>query len=215
MAKTKKLVIGAVIVAILVVATWLFFTTNKVASPPIKKQTAVSNKEVEKPGNPNEHSFSDTSLARLMVLYNQQASELAAIVEQQAGDTEILALAKNTAVTHQQNTDKYVGLLNKWKESYSNLSDFPQYDGDDTYPTSPGLLRVAQIKAMSALPSEAKEIEFVNLMLLHHEGTLQYIQEIGMKGLQYGEMLSLVNADITHYKNEIKALKNLKTKGSD
>lgn len=165
------------------------------------------------PLDPNEHGYFDSSLAKQMVIYNQQAVELANIVLQDAVNEDIKKIANEVLATHNNAADQYAAWLKEWDETYFDLSEFPRKDDHDAYPTNPGMPRVAELDKMITMPAVEKEKEFLRLSLQLHEGVLEYIN-MTESDIQYGEMKDYVATDKAHYSDEAEYIKSLQeTKG--
>lgn len=182
--------------------------SNSSDAPQSSENSAKTDAATTPPLDPNEHGYFDSSLAKQMVIYNQQASELANIVRQDAADERIKEFANEMMVTHDQSAKQYASWLEIWNETYFNLSYFPRKDDHDAYPTNPGMPRVAELDSMLAMAVADKEKEFLRLSLQLHEGILDYMN-MTERDIQYGEMRDYIKTDKTHYIDEIAAIKNL------
>lgn len=211
----KKISIGIVgigVVAIVAGGTFVALNSNKASSPP-SSGSSENKAASEPPPDPKKHSYMDIDFARKMIIYNQQATELANLVQHGGGDVAVLVLAKEVATTHGQTAERYAKFVTGWGETYTNLSDFPQTDGHDAYPTSPGLATAYELANMTDMPKAEKEKEFVRLILKHHQGAVEYAKTMG-DTLQYGELKDYLKTDTDHYNKEIKSINELqKTKG--
>lgn len=209
-----SIVIFAVTV-ILGILTSLWFTLGGDQSPgasPLEEDIAEV-KEETPPLDPSVHNYSDISLARQMVIYNQQAIELATIVQQDTADEDIAKLAEDTAAIHGKAAVQYAMWLKEWNESYMNLSDFPREDDHDAYPTSPGMPRVAELDKMIAMSGSDREREFLRLILQLHKGVLEQL-DLAADRIQYGEMKNYIATDKAHYSQEAESITSLiRTKG--
>lgn len=208
-------ILGVGAVAVIVAGSLMFLNSDKASSPPQSDEGTKQDKpKPQPPPDPTKHSYSDTDFARKMIVYNQQAMELANLVQHGGSDSDVSALAKEITETHGRTADKYANWLKGWGETYQNLSDFPKTDGHDAYPTFTGLAAAYELQKMTEMSKDELEKEFVRLILQHHEGALEHIKNMGGDKLQYGEMKEFLKTDTEHYTKEVKSITNLKdTKG--
>lgn len=61
-----------------------------------------------------------------MIIYNQQAVDLANIVQHGGSDKEVQDLAGEVIAAHGKAADQYATWLREWNETYLSLSDFPR-----------------------------------------------------------------------------------------
>ncbi len=201
---TVLLIVSGVTVA------WYFFNQKQASTPTTSTQDIAT---PEPPPDPTKYDYLEISFAKQLIIYNQQASDLANIVQHGATDVDIKELADKVITTHSKAADQYAKWLNDWNESYFSLSDFPREDGHDAYPTYSGMPRVMELDKMAAMPAAEKGKEFLRLLLQLHEGVGEYINITGDK-IQYGEMKDYIATDKAHYAQEAQSIKKLQqTKG--
>ena len=204
-------ILGVGVVAAAITGSLVFLNKDKASSPPQSENSVKEYKpKPQPPPDPKQHSYMAPDVARKMIGYNQQATELANLVQHGGSDSDVLALAKEITETHGRTADKYANWLKEWGETYQNLSDFPQTDGHDAYPTFTGLAAAYELQKMTEMSKAELEKEFVRLILQHHEGALEHIKNMGGDNLQYGEMKEFVKTDTEHYTKEVKSITDLK-----
>ena len=215
--KRIKYISIAVIVLVIIggaIVAWDYFNQNQKQTPTsVATSSTQDTVAPESPPDPTKHGYFEISFAKQMIIYNQQASDLANIVQHGATDAAIKELADTVMATHGKAADQYAKWLNGWDESYLSLSDFPREDGHDAYPTNPGMPKVRELDKMATMSIAEKEKEFLRLLLQLHEGVGEHINIAGDK-IQYGEMKDYMATDKAHYTQETQFIKNLQqTKG--
>jgi uncharacterized protein (DUF305 family) len=86
-----------------------------------------------------------------MIVHNQQGVQMADIAKKNATSEEVRQLAALISEELSSNTKKYTDWLNEWKETYFNLSDFPEMEGHDMYPTHPGMASLSDLNLLQAV----------------------------------------------------------------
>ena len=201
-------VVGGVIVIGLLAGAW-FMLGGKPSSPSLQANEAAKIENETPPPDPTKHSYFEINFAKQMIIYNQQAVDLANIVQHGGSDKEVQDLAGEVIAAHGKAADQYATWLREWNETYLSLSDFPRSDDHDGYPTNPGMPRVVELDKMAAMSAAEKEKEFLRLILKLNEGVLEHINTTG-DNIQYGEMKDYLATDKAHYSQEIKSIKDLR-----
>lgn len=190
---------------------WLL--QNQPASAPKSKTTQAASKS-KKPSNPNEHSYVDVDFARKMIVHNQQGVQMADIAKKNATNEEVRQLAASISDELSSNTKKYIGWLNGWKETYFDLSDFPEMEGHDMYPTHPGMASLSDLGALESATGGSVDELFLQLMIAHHEGANEMSKLGYLDNMQFGQMISLKNETLKKQADEVRAMKQLQAKGN-
>lgn len=165
------------------------------------------------PSDPTKYGYGEISFAKQMIIYNQQATELASIAQHGEVSVDSKELTDEVIATHGKAADRYAKWLNEWNEDYLSLSDFSREDGHDGYPTSSGMPTVKELDKMVTMPAIEKNKEFLRLLLQLHEGVLEYMDMFGDE-VQYKEMKDYLATDKAHYSQQVKSIKDLQhTKG--
>lgn len=189
---------------------WLL--QNQPASAPKSKTTQAASKS-KKPSNPNEHSYMDVDFARKMIVHNQQGIQIADIAKKNATSEEVRQLSASISEELSGNTKKYIDWLNDWKETYFNLSDFPEMEGHDMYPTHPGMASLGDLKALESATGSSVDELFLRLMISHHEGANEMSKLGYLDDMQFGQMISLKNEMLKKQAEEIQTMKQLQARG--
>lgn len=214
----RKISISILVVAVtagILGGVWFVLSDGKLLSVPSvsSEDTAQADNPPAPPSDPNKYDYFEISAAKQMVIYDQQAVELANIMQHGEVSSSIREVADEVIATHGKSAERYAQWLNEWGESYFNLSDFQRYDGHDAYPTMPGMPKVVELDTLVAMSTTEKEAEFLRLLLQLHEGALGHINMVS-RTIQYKEMKDCIANDKAHYERKIQSIKDLqKTKG--
>ena len=210
----RKIVITIVTVLVIGGAAfgwWLL--QNQPASVPKSKTTQAASKS-KKPSNPNEHSYMDVDFARKMIVHNQQGVQMADIAKKNATSEEVRQLAARISDELTNDTKQYIDWLTEWKETYSNLSDFPEMEGHAMYPTLPGIASLSDLSALETAAGSSVDKLFLSLMIVHHEGAAELADSILAENMQFGQMINLKNKTMEKQTEEIQTMKQLQAKGN-
>ena len=112
---------------------WLL--QNQPASAPKNKMTQSTGKTT-KTVDPNEHSYTDVDFAQKMIIHNQQGIQIADIAKKNAASEEVRQIAASISEELSTSTKQYIDWLTEWKETYFNLSDFPEMEGKFVFKTN-------------------------------------------------------------------------------
>jgi uncharacterized protein (DUF305 family) len=190
---------------------WLFMKNQSASAPQNQAtQSTDTNKETL---NPEEHNRGDAGFAKKMLVHSQQGVEIAEIARKNAASEEVRQLAASISETLSNDTEQYTKWLTEWDEPYSNLSDFPEMDGHDMYPTYPGMATYGDLAMLKAATGSAVDEMFLRLMIAHHEGAAQMADSIEFNEMQYGELIDLKNETLKRQAEEIQKMKQLQAEG--
>lgn len=212
----RKISIGILVVlaiaGLLAGVWWFVLGGNKLSSttPKPDDSTTTTDNATAPPADPTKHDYFEVSTAKQMIIYNQQAVELANIAQHGEADADMKKLTDEVIATHGKAAEQYAKWLNEWNESYLSLSDFPREDGHDAYPTMPGMPKVVELDTLVAMSTTEKEAEFLRLLLQLHKGALGHINMVS-RTIQYKEMKDYITNDKAHYERKIQSIKNLQT----
>lgn len=201
------ILIIAVIASAGIFTGWLILR-DRSASDPQNEGT----QSAEKNGgtaNPEEFNRGDVGFAKKMLVHSQQGIQMAEIARKNAAREDVRQLAISISETLSSDVKQYTGWLAEWGEPYSNLSDFPEMDGHDMYPTYPGMASYGDITSLEAATGNAVDEMFLRLMIAHHEGAVQMANSVEFKEMQYGQLINLKNDTLKRQAEEIQRMKQL------
>ena len=203
MKKTLVTLIAASVVGAVVLG-WLVFQNRSVSAPPKTAPPASNNRNQP---DPSKHSFDDVDFSRKMIVHNQQAIEMTETILATSTNQAVRDIASDIQQEQQSAEEQYKSWLGEWNETYTNLSDFPEMDGHDMYPTYLGLASATNMATLKAATGSDADRLFISLMIAHHEGAIQGDGTSSL--LQYGKLIEFKNKSLTSYKNDIKRLEDL------
>lgn len=207
----KILVTVVVVLAIGGLALSWWFLHNRSVSAPKSQPAQVIN--IDKKPDPKEHSGIDVDFAQKMIVHNQQGIQIADIAKKSANSEEVRQLAARISDELSADTKQYTGWLTDWNEKYFNLSDFPQMEGHDMYPTYPGMATLSDLNALKSATGDSVDKLFLRLMTAHHEGAAEMAGGMGFEKMQFGQMINLKNETLKKQAEEIQLMKQLQVKG--
>jgi uncharacterized protein (DUF305 family) len=203
------LIATAVIIAAGLVTGWLILWDRSASAP--QDQATESTDANKETVNPEEHNRGDAGFAKKMLVHSQQGVEMASIASKNAASEDVRQLATSVREALSSDIKQYTGWLNEWNEPYTNLSDFPEMDGHDMYPTYPGMASYGDITSLEAATGNTVDDMFLRLMIAHHDGAAQMASSIEFKEMQFGELIKLKNETLKKQAEEIQRMKQLQT----
>lgn len=205
----KILITGSIFVGFIGIAVVGWFILNQ-ATDEIKVSTNTAS--VNKP-DPDSHNYIDVDFARKMIVHNQQGIQMTDLAGKRTGNEEIRKLAAHIKEELEDDTEQYVKWLTQWKEAYFNLSDFPEMEGHDMYPTHPGMASLSEVRSLEATDSNTIDELFLQLMITHHEGANKMANDVVFQQMQFRQEVSLKEVTIKRQVEEVQVMKQLQTKG--
>lgn len=213
---SKKVIIGLVTVTIVVASGVFVYAYRDQLLPKAKDRDNKMTESVEtskKPMDPTKHDFIDVDFARKMIVHNQQGIVVADMAKERAVNEKVRLLATSISKELSTETQQYINWLTDWKETYFNLSDFPEMEGHDMYPTYSGMASVGELEKFKKATGNSIDEQFLSLMLAHHEGAKEMANSIALEEMQFGKMIDLKTKTLKRQTEEIKTMKQLQVKG--
>lgn len=208
----RKIVVTMAVVVIIGGATagWLFLQNQSTSAP--KDKTPPRASKNEKAVNPKEHSYTDVDFAQKMIVHNQQGIQMADIAKKNTPSEEVRQIAARISEELSNDTKQYIDWLTEWKETYLNLSDFPEMEGHDMYPTQPGMASLGELRALETATGASVDEQFLRLMVAHHEGANEMASDnLAFKNMQFGQMIDFKTKTLKRQAEEIQIMKQLQT----
>lgn len=200
----KVLVIGTLTVLSIGAAGWYLFKGQPAAMPSAPNTNA---QQQTKPLDSTKHDFFDVDFAQKMIVHHQQGIEMADAVLASSSNQAIRTMATDMRKQQVDAESQYKAWLNEWDETYRNLSDFPQMDGHDMYPSYPGLVSAAKLTTLKSATGADQDQLFIELMKEHHNGGIQ-TGEMSKK-LQYGKLIEFKDKILAEYKVELQEMEKV------
>ncbi|MFE7132124.1 DUF305 domain-containing protein [Streptomyces sp. NPDC057638] len=136
-------------------------------------------------------NLADAGFARDMSVHHQQAVEMSFIIRDRTQDKDIRTLAYDIANTQANQRGMMLGWLNLWglpaldpsaePMAWMTAGDGNPHAGHATGETGegaimPGMATKAQLEKLNTLSGKAAEIEFLQLMIVHHNSGVAMAQ---------------------------------------
>lgn len=203
------LAIALAVIAVGLTLYAVFFTVNGVSAPSQKNKNQNQSKiEGHEQHDTSTFNVFDTDFAQKMVVLSQQATEISTVAELQAQNSNIKVIASKLSREQSSAATSYIELLTGMKQDYQNLSDFPQTDGHDMYPSYPGIATMLELTRYRERQGAEVDKEYLRLMVRHYEETLDTINSSSRK-IQYEKTIKLQAATKKSYEANLKELKAL------
>ena len=162
-----------------------------------------------RPDFPGESS-AEAGFARDMAAHHSQATEMAEIVRKGTQDESIYAMASETVVIQQLQIGQIRGWLAVW-DLPEEAKDLPMtWMGHPTDGLMPGLASSTQISRLASLPQAEMDVEFLRLMIPHHQAALEMAQAI-LDRTDLPEVRKLANEIIAGQGPEIQLMQDMLT----
>lgn len=128
---------------------------------------------------PPAETATEVTFVRAMVAHHAQAVEMSVIVRDRTTDADLRQLMLDIILTQQGQMGLMQGWLMAWGHSLMGVTapmDHGDHGGHGNH-TDYGMASAAQVSALRSLDVSAAEIEFLQLMIRHHEGGVLMAQE--------------------------------------
>lgn len=113
----------------------------------------------------------DAGFARDMAVHHAQAVEMAQTLHDRSEDPDLDLMTKDMVLTQQAQIGIMRGWLDAWSLPATQSGLTPMaWMGMDMGDQMPGMATAEQVRALQTLPLPDAEIEFLRLMIRHHEG---------------------------------------------
>jgi uncharacterized protein (DUF305 family) len=201
--KRRVALVAVVSIVGISAAGWYLLKGQPAATPP---QSTTQPQQTVQP-DPNDHDFFDVDFAQKMIVHHQQGIELTKAVIANSSNQSVRELATGIRTNQEEAEKQYKAWLEEWGEEYTNLSDFPQMDGHDMYPSYPGLVSATDLSKLQTLRGAEADTMFITLMKEHHEEALM-MKDMGSK-LQYGKLIDFKDKVFADYETELQEMEKV------
>ena len=159
------------------------------------------------PSTPGDGS-PEAGFARDMSVHHAQAVELALILRDKTDDAALRTLATDIMLTQQAQIGRMGGWLALWNLRPTGAEPPMAWMGHPVDGLMPGMATAEQISALRELPVEEAEIEFLRLMIAHHQGGV-HMAEAVVERTEQADVLRLANSMIITQQYEIELMEEL------
>lgn len=198
----KKTLYSFILVGFIAVITVYYFVdktknSNANNSAPVVSQT---NDEASKQ---NEATFEDIDFAKKMILIDQQTMQIAGFALQKTTNVQVKNISATIYADSLSDSRTYILLLKAWNEPYLNLSDYPQQEGHDKYPTFPGMSALSQVQELQDSQEASFDQSYVKFMINRHKKIVEILDGSANQDVEAKQ------ANIVYLRSEnVKKLKN-------
>lgn len=150
----------------------------------------------------------EAGFARDMSVHHAQAVEMAMIMLERARDPEIRVLATDIALTQQAQIGQLQGWLDVWRLPATGRTPPMAWMDDMPSASMPGMATPAEVSALRRLPVPAAELQFLRLMIAHHQGGVM-MAKAALGRTKRQEVIRLARAIVDSQQAEIAAMSAL------
>lgn len=120
----------------------------------------------------------EAGFARDMATHHAQAVEMAVIVRDRTDDPMVAGLALDILLTQQSQIGRMNGWLDVWGLPATGLDRPMAWMGHPVAGRMPGMASPEEIERLTELSGEEADLEFLRLMIRHHEGGVPMAQAL-------------------------------------
>lgn len=192
-----------------VISVYYFVNESKRAS--INSTSSSNNLPSDKKNERKNPAFEDIDFAKKMILVDQQTMQMAGIALQKSSDAQVKNVSASIYANSLSDSKAYIALLEQWKESYLNLSDYPEVEGHDKYPTFPGMSHLVEIRELQGLQGDDFDKVYLKTMINHHEAVAEIQTEKASGGstVKFIDILDVRKANLQKLEDQIVQMKQL------
>lgn len=159
------------------------------------------------PETPGDGS-AEAGFARDMSVHHAQAVEMALIVRDSTADEELRTLVIDIALTQQAQIGQMSGWLALWDLRPTGVELPMAWMGHPVDGLMPGMATAEEVRALRELPDDAAEVEFLRLMIAHHQSGVHMAEAIVARS-DHEDVLHLANTMIAAQRYEIELMQEM------
>jgi uncharacterized protein (DUF305 family) len=114
----------------------------------------------------------EAGFARDMMVHHDQAVTMALLIRDRTDDPTMRTIATDMVLTQQHQIGQMFGWLNLWGLPATGSQPAMAWMGHPTTGLMPGMATPEEIAHLESLSGEAADVEFLRLMIRHHEAAL-------------------------------------------
>ena len=149
------------------------------------------------------HNDQDVAFANNMISHHRQAIEMAALAGTRSSNPEVVALGERILAAQAPELDLMSGWLKGW-----GMAPPEDMSAMDMGGSMPGMMSLADLKALTASKGAAFDQQFLTMMIAHHEGALVMAKDQLSRG-QLPESKQLCQRIVAGQSAEIAEMKAL------
>lgn len=133
--------------------------------------------------SPSEQSV-EVGFVRDMAVHHSQGVAMAEIVHRRSNDDDLAMFANDIALGQQSQLGRFYGWLEQWDvpptgpDSMGWMPHGSESEAMDAAMPMPGLVSRDQLVALTELPVEVAETQFLQLMIAHHRGAITMAEAV-------------------------------------
>jgi uncharacterized protein (DUF305 family) len=150
----------------------------------------------------------EAGFARDMVVHHDQAVAMALLIRDRTADPLVKTLATDIVLTQQNQVGQMLGWLNVWGLPATGKELPMSWMGHPTSGLMPGMASPDEMTALAAMSGEAADVEFLRLMILHHQGGIA-MAEAALQRSGNEQVRDLAGATVAAQQAEIATMESL------
>ena len=149
------------------------------------------------------HNNQDVAFANNMISHHRQAIEMAELARTRSSNPKVVALGERILAAQAPELDQLSGWLEGW-----GMAPPEDMSAMDMGGSMPGMMSLADLKALTASKGAAFDQQFLTMMIAHHEGALVMAKDQLSRG-QHPESKQLSQQIVAGQSAEIAQMKAL------
>ncbi|MFB6845153.1 DUF305 domain-containing protein [Streptomyces sp. NPDC056373] len=175
---------------------------------------AGSHSPTETPSSAGAHNAQDVAFAQGMIPHHRQALEMARLAGDRASSDTVKDLAGRIEKAQDPEIRTMTGWLKTWGEDVPGASGGGMDHSASGHSGMPGMMGAEDMSALEKLTGKAFDVQFLTLMVEHHEGAVEMARTEQSKG-RHGNAKSMADDVVTAQKAEIGEMNKLLGKSED
>lgn len=127
-----------------------------------------------------EHSQADVTFMQDMIVHHQQALDMVDLVDGRSEQSAISLLAERIQLSQESEIEQMEQWLTDRDEDIPEEGSGPEHDGD--HELMPGMATAAEMDELEQSDGAAFDRLFLELMIAHHEGALEMVNDLYASG---------------------------------
>ncbi len=154
------------------------------------------------------HNPQDVAFAQGMIPHHRQALEMARLAGGRASTGAVRDLAARIEKAQDPEIRTMTGWLKAWGEDVPGASGGGMDHSASGHSGMPGMMSGEDMAALEKLTGKAFDVQFLTLMVEHHEGAVEMARTEQSKG-RYGPSKAMADDIVTAQKAEISEMKGM------
>ncbi|MEU3885773.1 DUF305 domain-containing protein [Streptomyces sp. NPDC029041] len=160
------------------------------------------------PSSDGSHNAQDVAFAQGMIPHHRQALEMARLAGDRASSDAVKDLAGRIEKAQDPEIRTMTGWLKTWGEDVPGASGGGMDHSGSGHSGMPGMMGAEDMAGLEKLTGKAFDVQFLTLMVEHHEGAVEMARTEQSKG-RYGRAKSMAEDIVTAQNAEIVEMNKL------